>query len=262
MKLPHERVQLVGGSMVKMRFLSFNNPLDQPAVRYVHADFAARRRLCRFLLRKIGFTVLVKLDEVVGLGNIPTEGPAILMMNHIGFIDPIIMVHAVPRDIVPLAKVEAYNYPVVGIFPRLWGVIPVQRDGVDRHAVQLAFDVLKAGELLLVAPEGTRGPALQAPREGAVYLASRSGAPIIPVAIGNSEGFPTFPFMPRWRKPGVSVTIGKPFRVRASFRQARGDALKQMADEAMYMVAAMLPPERRGVYADLSQATQKTIERV
>ena len=248
--------------MVKMRFLSFNNPLDQPAARYAHADFAARRRLCRFLLRKIGFTVLVKLDQVIGLENIPVEGPAILMINHIGFIDPIILVHAVPRDIVPLAKVEVYQYPLVGIFQRLWGVINVQRVGVDRNAVQLAFDVLDAGEILLVAPEGTRGPALQAPREGAVYLASRSGAPIIPVAIEHSEGFPTFPFMPRWRKSGVCVTVGKPFRIRASYRRARGMILRQMADEAMYMVAAMLPPERRGAYADLSQATQNTIEMV
>jgi 1-acyl-sn-glycerol-3-phosphate acyltransferase len=248
--------------MYKMRLLSFHNPLDKPRANYNHAEFASRRRVCRFLLRRIGFTVLVKLDRVDGLENIPAEGPAILMMNHIGFVDPIIMVHAVPRDIVPLAKVEAYDYPVVGIFPRLWGVIPVQRDGVDRHAVQLALDVLRAGEILLVAPEGTRGPALQSPREGAVYLASRSGVPIIPVAIESSEGFPTFPFLPRWHKPGARVTVGHPFRVRSAFNRARGDQLKQMADEAMYKIAAMLSPERRGTYADLSRATQEMLEMV
>ena len=246
--------------MVKMRLLSFNNPLDQPSVSYRHEEFAVRRRVCRFLLAKIGFTVLVKIDRVNGLKNIPAEGPAILMMNHIGFVDPLVMVHAVPRDIVPLAKVEAYDYPVVGIFPRLWGVIPVQRDGVDRHAVQLALDVLRAGEILLVAPEGTRGPALQTPREGAVYLASRSGAPIVPVAIDTSEGFPTLPFTPRWREPGVQVKIGRPFRVRPAFRRARGEQLQHMADEAMYRVAELLPPERRGVYADLSLATKDMIE--
>jgi 1-acyl-sn-glycerol-3-phosphate acyltransferase len=246
--------------MYKMRLLSFHNPLDKPSANYNHAEFAVRRRICRFLLRKIGFTVLVKLDRVDGLENIPADGPAILMMNHIGFIDPIIMVHAVPRDIVPLAKVEAYDYPVVGIFPRLWGVIPVQRDGVDRHAVQLALDVLRAGEILLVAPEGTRGPALQAPREGAVYLASRSGAPVIPIAIEGSEGFPTLPLNRRWREPGARVTIGRPFRVRSAFRRARGDQLKKVADEAMYRVAVMLSPARRGSYSDLSKATQEMIE--
>ncbi|GAB4581231.1 MAG: hypothetical protein Fur0022_39780 [Anaerolineales bacterium] len=248
--------------MFKMRLLSFQNPLDQPTTTYVHADFAARRRLCRFLLRTIGFTVLVKLKQVNGLENIPAEGPAILMINHIGFIDPIILVHAVPRDIVPLAKVEAYDYPVVGIFPRLWGVIPVQRDGVDRHAVQQALEVLRAGEIILVAPEGTRGPVLQPPREGAVYLASRSGAPIVPVAIEDSEGFPTLPISSRWRKPGAIVTIGRPFRIRPAARRARGEQLTKMADEAMYQVAKMLPPARRGVYADLSRATEDLIEMV
>lgn len=246
--------------MINMRLLSIQNPLDSPAAHYIHSEFTARRRLCRFLLRTIGFTVLVKLDPVIGLENIPAEGPAILMMNHIGFVDPIMMVHVVPRDIVPLAKVEAYAYPVVGIFPRLWGVIPVQRDGADRHAVQMALEVLKAGEIVLVAPEGTRGPALQPPREGAVYLASRSGAPIIPVAIENSDHFPSLPFLPRWRKPGAKITIGRPFRIRPSFRRARSVQLAQLAEEAMYVVAKMLPPERRGVYADLSKATQKMIE--
>jgi 1-acyl-sn-glycerol-3-phosphate acyltransferase len=248
--------------MTSMRLLSFQNPLDHPAAHYIHSEFAARRRLCRFLLKTIGFTVLVKLDQVNGLENIPAEGPAILMINHIGFVDPIILVHAVPRDIVPLAKVEAYDYPVVGIFPRLWGVIPVQRDGVDRHAVQMALEVLRAGEILLVAPEGTRGPALQAPREGAVYLASRSGAPIIPVAVESSDGFPSHPFSSRWRKPGAKVTLGRPFRVRPAFQRVRSEQLTLLADEAMYMIAAMLPPERRGVYADLSRATQEMIEMV
>lgn len=245
-----------------MRLLSFQNPLDHPAAHYVHSEFAARRRLCRFLLRTVGFTILVKLDQVNGLENIPAEGPGILMMNHIGFVDPIILVHAVPRDIVPLAKVEAYNYPVVGIFPRLWGVIPVRRDGVDRHAVQMALEVLRAGEIILVAPEGTRGPALQPPREGAVYLASRSGAPIIPVAVESSSGFPTLPFSARWRQPGARVTIGRPFRVRPAYRRARSEQLTQLAEEAMYVVAKMLPPERRGVYADLSKATEDMIEMV
>ena len=257
-----ELVQLVSGNMYKMRLLSFHNPLDQPSARYVHDEFAFQRRVCRFLLRTIGFTILVKVDRINGIENIPAEGPAILMMNHIGFVDPIIMVHIVPRNIVPLAKVESYEYPVVGIFPRLWGVIPVQRDGVDRHAVQLALDVLQAGEILLVAPEGTRASALQAPREGAVYLASRSGAPVIPVASEGSEGFPTLPFLSRWHEPGVEVTIGHPFRVRPTFRRARGAQLKQMSDEAMYLLAAMLPAERRGVYSDLSQATQEMIELV
>jgi 1-acyl-sn-glycerol-3-phosphate acyltransferase len=128
-------------------------------------------------------TLLVKLDRVEGLNNVPETGPGILLINHIAFVDAIVVMHVVPRNIIPMAKVEVYEYPVIGIFPRIWGVIPVRREEVDRRAVQQALDVLRAGEIILVAPEGTRNPQLQRGKEGMAYLASRSGAPIIPVAV-------------------------------------------------------------------------------
>jgi 1-acyl-sn-glycerol-3-phosphate acyltransferase len=202
----------------------------------------------------------VRIESVDGLENVPADGPAILMMNHIAFVDPLVLVHTTPRDIVPLAKTEAYNYPLVGIFPKIWGVIPVERQGIDRKAVQQALAVLSAGEILLVAPEGTRYDALTAPKEGAAYLASRSGAPIIPVALEHTRGFPTLPFTSRWRAPGAEVHYGRPFRVRAGYRKARGPGLKQVLDESMFVLAGMLPKNRRGEYADLSRATMDTIE--
>ncbi len=227
---------------------------------YDPQPFVWRRRLCRLLLKTIGFKLLVRVDCVEGLENLPKSGPGVLMMNHIGFVDPIVLVHITPRDIVPLAKVEAYEYPFVGVFPKLWGVIPVERHNVDRQVIQQALGVLKAGELLLVAPEGTRHVALQRPREGAVYLASRGKAPIIPVALENTPGFPTHPLSERWRDPGVVVRYGRPFRFRKAYQRARGPELQTMADEAMYVLAGMLPPERRGAYSDLSRATENTIE--
>jgi 1-acyl-sn-glycerol-3-phosphate acyltransferase len=227
---------------------------------YDHARLEGRRRFLRFLLRWIGFTLLVKLDHAEGLENIPAQGPAILMINHIAFVDPFVVLHVAPRNIVPLAKIEVYNYPIVGIFPKLWEVIPVRREEVDRRAIQQTLEVLRAGEIVLVAPEGTRGPALKQGKEGVAYLASRSGAPIVPVAITGSVGFPAVRFSAPWRGPGALVRFGRPFRYRPEYRQAGREHLRQMTDEALYVLAAMLPPERRGVYADLSQATHETIE--
>lgn len=226
---------------------------------YDHASYRWRRGLCRFLLRTLGFTLLAKIDHVEGLEHIPPEGPGILLMNHIAYIDPIVLMHVMPRNVVPLAKVEAFAHPLEGFFPRLWGVIPVNREAVDRQAVKQALDVLAAGEIILVAPEGTRSPALQQGREGAAYMAGRSGAPIIPVAIDGTKGFPATPFSPRWKQPGARVRFGKPFRFVPTLQRARGDELSEMMQEAMYILAALLPPERRGVYADLSQATRHTI---
>lgn len=228
--------------------------------RYNHAAWEKNRRFLRFLIRVIGFNLLVKLDSVDGVENVPANGPAILMINHIAFIDPIAVLHLLPRNIVPMAKIEVYDYPLIGIFPRLWGVVPVRREEIDRRALQNALDILASGEIILIAPEATRSPQLQAGKEGVAYLASRSGAPVIPVAIEGTEGFPTIRYSKRWYGPGVRIQFGRPFRFKTNLQRPDRQALRLMTDEAMYQLASMLPEHRRGVYADLSRATQQTIE--
>ena len=228
--------------------------------RYIHKRYVTRRRILRLLIKWVGFPLLVKLDGVEGVEKIPQSGPAILMINHIAFVDPIMVLQLVPRDIVPMAKIEVYHYPVVGIFPRIWGVIPVRREEADRQAVQRAMDVLRAGEIILVAPESTRSPQLQTGKEGVAYLASRSGAPVVPIAITGTVGFPALRFTRRWRKPGVRIRFGSPFRYKSRFEKADRNQLRKMTDEAMYVLSGMLPERQRGVYADLSQATQETLE--
>lgn len=227
---------------------------------YDHAHLEARRNFLRFLIRVIGFNFLAKLDRVEGEENVPASGPAILMINHIAFIDSIVTLHTTPRNIVPLAKIEVYDYPLIGIFPKLWGVIPVRREEFDRRAIQQILAVLNAGEIVLIAPEGTRGTALGEAKEGVAYLASRSGVPVVPVAIDGSIGFPALRFTRRWRGPGVVIRYGRPFRFKPEYQKARSEQLRVMMDEAMYLLSAMLPPERRGIYSDLSAASTNTIE--
>ena len=235
-----------------------NNKL--PAKRYSHARLEPQRRLLRFLIKVIGFGLLAKLDRVEGIENVPRHGPAILMINHIAFIDPIVVMHVLPRNIVPLAKVEVYSYPGIGIFPRIWGVIPIKRDELDRRALQQMFDVLNAGEIVLVAPEGTRGDKLQIGKEGIAYVGSRTQVPIVPVAIQGTQGFPALRFSEPWKGRGAYVRFGRPFRYRPEFKRAGLENLRKMTDEAMYILASLLPPERRGYYSDLSQGTMETIE--
>ncbi len=229
---------------------------------YEHARHTGMRRILRFLLRYLGFTLLAKINRVEGQENLPPSGPGIIMINHIAFIDPIVVLHVMKRDIVPMAKIEVYDYPIIGIFPHLWGVIPVRREEVDRRAIQQSLEVLRAGELVLVAPEGTRGPAMKQGKEGIAYLASRSAAPIIPVAIDGTIGFPALRFTRPWRESGAVIRFGKPFRFRPEYQHAGRDQLRLMTDEAMYVLSALLPPGRRGYYSDLSCATQNTIEPV
>ena len=225
---------------------------------YYHADWDNKRKLLRFLLRTLGFTLLVRLDRVEGLENIPQTGPGIMLMNHIGWVDPIVLIHVAPRYIVPLAKTEVYDYPVIGVFPKIWGSIPVQRGGFDRRAVHSALEVLDKDQIILVAPEGTRNPELQKGKGGVAYLASRSGAPIIPVAIEGSPGYPVIRYSRRWRESPITVKFGRPFVYREEYKRAGREELKKLTGEAMYYLAAMLPAERRGYYSELSEATQST----
>lgn len=228
---------------------------------YDHARLESRRNVLRWLLRHIGFNLLAKVDQVEGIENIPEQGAVILYINHIAFIDPFVVLHILPRNIIPLAKIEVYSYPVVGIFPRLWEVIPVRREEFDRRAVQQTLEVLRSGEIVLVAPEGTRGPELKQAKEGIAYLGSRSGAPLIPVAVDGTEGFPAIRFSNAWRDPGALIRIGEPFCFKPEYRRADRENLRKMTDEAMYALSAMLPVQRRGFYSDLSQATHLTVEK-
>ena len=238
---------------------SINNS-QQDKSGYNHAEWETQRNILRWLLRVVGLPLLARVDSVEGVENVPADGGAIIMINHISFVDPFIVANPLPRNLVAMAKVEVYDYPIVGIIPKLWGVIPVRRGEVDRRAVQSALEVLRTGEIILVAPEGTRGPVLRQGLEGVAYLASRSSAPVVPVAVENTEGFPALRFTKRWRQPGGRIRFGRPFRYHADLRRAKAQTLRQMTDEAMYVLAGMLPENRRGFYADLSKATQETFE--
>ena len=119
------------------------------------------------------------------------------------------------------------------------------------------FGKIGAGEIILIAPDGTRHDALVEGKEGVAYLAHKSGAPVIPVAIEGTRGYPRFP---RGKGPGATIRLGKPFRFKPLPRRPTRGQLRQMTDEALYILAAMLSEDRRGFYADLGRGTRKYVE--
>ncbi|MBI1880175.1 MAG: 1-acyl-sn-glycerol-3-phosphate acyltransferase, partial [Chloroflexi bacterium] len=120
-------------------------------------------RLLQLLMK-----LLLRL-EVTGLENIPATGPAIIIINHIAFLDPLMVCGVSPRLVVPLAKKEAFASFFWRPFLTLYGAIPVQRGQADTRAIKLALQVLKHNGVILMAPEGTRSPTceLQPGKEGA-----------------------------------------------------------------------------------------------
>jgi 1-acyl-sn-glycerol-3-phosphate acyltransferase len=226
---------------------------------YDHRRFEGRRKILRWLIHQVGYRLLAKFGRAENLDLLPAQGSAIVIFNHIGFIDPIVVLSVLPRNAVPLARHDVGGIPGWGIFPRMWDVIPIRRNEVDREALRMALAVLEAGEVLLVAPEGTRHSSLQRAKAGLAYLALKSGAPIVPVAIEGTKGYPKL-IVGKKDLTAVTIRLGRPFRYKELEVQRNRDRLRTMTDEAMYVLAGMLPEERRGVYSDLSRATTDTIE--
>lgn len=218
----------------------------------IGAGSAVLRAIARSILR-------IRFEGERGL---PRTGPLIVAANHASSADPVLIgafLNAkLGRPVNWLGKRELLEFPLTGWAFRIAGIHPVDRDAADLDAFRTAMRILEAGQVLAVFPEGTRSRdgALQQVREGVGMLALRSGAPVLPVAVVDSDlAWPRGQLLPRWGKR-VTVRYGKPFKVDAGSsprepgekrdrRGATGAATRQI----MARIAALLPPRQRGVYA-------------
>lgn len=125
---------------------------------------------------------------------VPADGPVIIASNHIGWLDGPLLVATAPRPAHALVKDESFRGRN-GLILRLGAQIRVSREAVDSGAVRKAVQALRAGQSIVLYPEGTRGDGeFTAIKGGIGYLALVTGAPIVPVAIfgtrkaGQSSG--------------------------------------------------------------------------
>ncbi|MEU1272447.1 lysophospholipid acyltransferase family protein [Streptomyces sp. NPDC005799] len=164
--------------------------------------------------RRIGVGLMYGLwkPRVLGAWKVPASGPAILAVNHSHNIDGPMVMGVAPRPTHFLIKKEAFVGPLDPFLTAI-GQLKVDRSVADRGAITRALDVLAAGGVLGIFPEGTRGEGdFASLRAGLAYFAVRSGAPIVPVAVlGSSEkpgrlikGLPPL-------RSRVDVVFGDPF---------------------------------------------------
>ncbi|MFN8452830.1 MAG: lysophospholipid acyltransferase family protein [Anaerolineae bacterium] len=221
--------------------------------------FTWRRRIMRGLINVV-FNLIFRL-EITGLENIPASGSSLLMMNHITLLDPILCMGAVKqRFVIPMTKIENLENPLTAPFVRWWGSYSINRGEIDRKALMNSIELLKSGQLILIAPEGHRHPeGLSQPKDGFAYIATKADAVIIPAAISGAVGWQS---AFRLKRPRIQVNFGRPFRFRLGENgRVQRDDLPAMMDEAMYQLAIAVKDEtRRGVYSDLSKATTKHLE--
>jgi 1-acyl-sn-glycerol-3-phosphate acyltransferase len=155
------------------------------------------------------FVRAVVRPRVQGLANIPRTGPALLVANHVSYLDPIVLLavgHRAGRRVRFLTVEESFGKPVVGWFLGVGRQIPVAGEGDRLQSIRLARAALQAGEVVLVYPEGTiAGDRSVDAKVGAGFLALTSGVPVVPIrSRGLERG------AGRWWRRRARVVIGKP----------------------------------------------------
>lgn len=192
------------------------------------------------------FAARLKVD---GLSNLPRSGPVILVSNHFNLGDPPVLTYVLPRRIVWMAKQELFDTPVIGWLFRAFGLIPVRRFEGDLKALRKAQGALKSGHVLGMFPEGTRsaGKGLGEGEPGTAFIALRTGAPIVPVAIWGTEGIKLPRDAFRFRGSRISVRFGQPFGLPET-KRATKEQIAAGTREIMEKIAELLPAKYRGGY--------------
>jgi 1-acyl-sn-glycerol-3-phosphate acyltransferase len=125
----------------------------------------------------------------------------------------------------------------------------IDRERADFVAFRQAIEALKTGNALAIAPEGTRSKTheMSEGKPGAVFLALRTGVPVVPLGIWGTENI--FHDLFRFRRPNLTARFGKPYVLPALDRENREEAMRRATDEMMCRIAALIPEEYRGFYA-------------
>lgn len=210
-------------------------------------------RLYNFLRAALHlFTHLICRYHVYGLERVPENGSLLIVANHLSWYDPILLGVALNRRVWFFTKSEIFRWPIVGSACKATGQIPVHRGESDRAALQKGLAYLQEGKALGIFPEGTveRKATMIPALTGVAMLAVRSGATVLPIA---HKGTRKILRSPRWWYPSVTITIGEPYMPVVPPDMSRKAGMQRVTDEMMLRIARMLPPENRGVYADLER---------
>ncbi len=222
-------------------------------VRAINPWHRPLKAVLRFL-----FWLLLRI-EVEGKEKVPQTGPLIVYFNHANWLDPVIVAGVIDRELFVMGKEELFRHRLPGAILRAYGVFPVRRQQVDVQAFRRALQLLERGAVVIIAPEGTRSHTgvLQPAKTGVVRLALRSGALLQPAAVTGCLSFEAN--LRQLRRTRVRVRFGEPFALSSHERATSSkEELQRLSDEIMAKLAALLPPEMRGVYAQVGDQLKPT----
>lgn len=232
-----------------------SSPEPKPVTDWWRPDLVAlpkltlSRRVFRIFGRGLAkLLTFYMLDaEISGVENFPKQGPAIIVINHLGDADAVLLAAAIPNTIDAMGKIELNEHWLAGPVLRAYGVIWVHRGKPDRKAVRAALDGLSQGRMIALAPEGRQSiqGGLEEGTEGAAFLAMKSGAPIVPVAMTGTENENVYNGK-FWKRAKATLAIGKPFHLKK--HDDRQAMLREGTRQIMEALAELLPEDYQGKY--------------
>jgi 1-acyl-sn-glycerol-3-phosphate acyltransferase len=201
-------------------------------------------------------SLLCRIDDAQ-LARVPDRGPLIVVTNHVNILEiPIIYTRLQSRPVTGFVRADRWDSRWSRWLLDVCGAIPLRRGEADVGAIRSGMELLKAGYIVIISPEGTRSGhgRLQNAHPGVVLLALHSDAPVLPVAYYGSERYRDN--LRRLRRTDFHIAVGRPFYLDAGGVRVTRQVRRQMIDEVMYQMSALLPPAYRGVYSDLDAATE------
>jgi 1-acyl-sn-glycerol-3-phosphate acyltransferase len=227
-------------------------------------EFKVQKRHTMTLSRRFtiaafkGLTKLLCRIDDAQLARVPNQGPLIIVTNHVNILEiPIIFTHLQPRPVTGFVSAHRWDSRWLRWLLDTCEAIPLRRGEADIAAMRRGLETLKARRIVIIAPEGTRSGhgRLQTAHPGVVLLALHSGAPLVPVVFYGSERYRDN--WRRLRRTDLHIVVGEPFHLDAGGDKVTRQVRRQMIDEVMYQMAALLPPPYRGVYSNLDAATER-----
>ena len=187
-------------------------------------------RLCAGIVS--GLSKLLFRPTVTGTENIPLEGPVIIAPIHRSNVDFALTLFISKRKVFFMAKDSLFRVPLLGPLITHLGAFPIHRGSADRESMAHSEAVLRQGHALVLFPEGTRKEGLSvAPlHDGAMFVAARTGAKIVPVGIGGSDrAMPKGAKLPRPSK--IRIVVGRAIDPPSSEGRVSRSALTAKSEE-------------------------------
>ena len=207
--------------------------------------FKTLRSIVRFVMNIIADV------EVVGLEKLP-QGNVLIAANHLGRLDTAVLLYILDREDIIMAVAEKYkDHPIFGAIGRAANAIWLNRFEADFAALREILARMQKGGLMVIAPEGTRSKtaSMQEGKLGVAFLASKSGYPVMPVALTGTEDSGVVANLKRLRRSKIKVVAGDVFQIEIPKGSGREQAMREATDEIMCRIAAELPESYRGFYS-------------